>query len=116
MHINIPYNFIWTDYVSLNKDLSHINSEFDAINHYKKNINRCLPYLKIENFNWKMYAKNNSNLSNLSNYDEALNHYMTKGNKQFLSYNIDKSLHVNKKLYSQIVKTPIPNLIFVSYC
>ena len=116
MHINIPYNFIWTDYVSLNKDLSHINSEFDAINHYKKNINRCLPYLKIENFNWKMYAKNNSNLSNLSNYDKALNHYMTKGNKQFLSYNIDKSLHVNKKLYSQIVKTPVPNLIFVSYC
>lgn len=110
----LPLDFDWITYRTMNPDLTQIKCYTDAAKHYKeyghkegrpyisnltppKTITSQLP----NDFDWKNYVSMNSDLSHIRNYEDAIKHYKDHGYKEKRPYK-----HVISKL--EPIKKEIP--------
>ena len=105
----LPKDFDWKMYLILNKDLTGVSSENDAIGHY-------LQYGKLENrlyhnnipkdFDWRLYIKLNTDLNYINNETEAVSHYLLYGIEEKRLYKIINYPNNNKIVndYKKIIK------------
>ena len=77
---NIPTDFYWISYVSLNDDLKHIKNEKIAYKHYLNfGIKENRPYKLPYSFNWYAYISLNKDLNHINDKNQAYQHYLNYG-------------------------------------
>jgi hypothetical protein len=98
-------NFDWKKYVFFYKDLNHVSSKKEAIDHwleYGKNENRHF-FLKKEyeiqlesTFDWIKYKEFYNDLKHISSKKEAIDHWLKHGKKENRQiFRIEKKIHEN---------------------
>lgn len=90
MNNQIPTDFRWQTYISMNPDIKHVSNKADAIHHYIKygiKENRSYKYNIPNDFNWKTYILMNSDLNHVTNKYTALKHYNDYGVNENRIYN-----------------------------
>lgn len=108
IHMSVPSDFYWKDYLRLNKDLKYDNEQ-GAIQHYLQfGIKENRPYkgyanetardIKLYNglpydFEWREYLSLNPDLP-FTNEKETINHYIKNGSKEGRSYKITHSIQL----------------------
>ena len=84
----LPNDFDWEEYISLHKDLKHMNKS-SAETHYLKNGANEYRQYKYSNipsdFNWEIYVSVNEDISYM-NKIEAISHYSMHGYKEKRKY------------------------------
>ena len=83
-------NFNWLEYIELNEDLKHLNSESHAKYHYEtqgyfENRKYCYKNIPFD-FNWKEYIELNEDLKHLNSESHAKYHYETQGYSENRKY------------------------------
>jgi len=113
---NIPFDFDWIAYRSINSDLKHITSYKDAVKHYKEHgiiQNRNYKYIQIIkednlikeknilnkvpiDFDWLIYKQSNNDLRCINSYEDAIKHYKEHGYRENRQYNNFKESDKNE--------------------
>lgn len=125
---DLPYNFDWLAYKSLNHDLTHITCYKEAIKHYKEhgckeNRPYKLPYKAVpthsislspqkdinnsdlpSDYNWVEYRSLHPDLKNINDYQEINKHYLEHGKRENRKYTETPGL--NKKSTNLVQLTP----------
>jgi len=97
---NIPNDFNWKEYISLNSDLNHIKDKKTAKNHYLSygiNENRPYKYKLPSDFNWKAYISLNSDLNHITTEKMAIEHFLKYG--IFYKKMYKKQNYINDDIY-----------------
>ena len=102
MNNQVPADFKWQTYVSMNPDINHITNKLDAIRHYCShgiNENRSYKYKIPADFNWKAYIKLNQDIKHITNPQTAITHFCTYGVNENRSYKYKIPADFNWKSY-----------------
>lgn len=115
MSFVVPPDFDWHKYISLNKDLCHLEEE-GAIEHYIQygiKENRLYKYILPTDFNSVEYKSLNRDLWHLSD-TEIEQHYMLHGRSEDRIYSINnfysKYPYFNLDLYIKFIDTNLPRI------
>ena len=135
---NMPPDFDWIAYRSLNPDLNHITNYKDAIKHYKNHGMRQQRSFRFSNsaepkkttskeesisdipvdFDWLAYRSLYPDLKHINSLQDAIKHYINHGKRQNRQYkfatkkiNSEKlSIDPNRMDYSNLTPTQIKDL------
>jgi hypothetical protein len=105
MNKQIPSDFNWKVYISMNSDINHITNKQDAINHYCNygiNENRIYKFKLPIDFNWKAYVKLNQDINHITNQKSAIKHFCTYGANEKRPYKYRIPSDFNWKEYIKL--------------
>lgn len=102
---NLPNDFNWKRYIELNKDISHITNENEAVQHYINhgiNENRLYKYKIPKDFHWKTYLFLNDDLQMITDEYIAIKHYCVHGRHECRDYKFNLPMDFDWKEYLKL--------------